>query len=108
MTGLRFICRPGTQIRVWDKYDIDFLTVPKGEVETYLADGWFLRADEAYGAAGASEPDLLDNPASVIIPQLEGLSLDALQALVRAETGGKTRKGVLSALNAAVEVKRGQ
>ena len=113
MKNARMLYRPGTELRVWDQFDVDTLIVDESEVETHLADGWFLRPDEMPNApeekggegakAGSAGPDLLDNPASVVIPALEGKSLAELEALSDAERGGKIRKGVMAALDAAIE-----
>ena len=48
-------------------------------------------------------PDLLDKTAPEIIAALPGLSDEDLLALLDKETAGKTRKGVVAAIEAEVK-----
>lgn len=43
MKNPRMLYRPGVEIRVWNKYDVDTLVVAEDEVEERLAEGWHLR-----------------------------------------------------------------
>lgn len=106
MENPRMLYRPGTETRVWNKYDVDTLVVDESETERHLADGWHLRPGdweqgEAAGAGG--QPNLLDNPANVIIPALADKPLDELEALMAAEQAGKTRKGIVAAIQAEID-----
>lgn len=55
--------------------------------------------------AGAEKPatDILDGTAAQIADALPSLADEALLALLAAEEAGKTRKGVIAAINAEIE-----
>lgn len=64
--------------------------------------------DEGFGdlaAVGDEKPakDILDSTAPEISAALPSLSDEALLALLAAEEAGKTRKGVIAAINAEIE-----
>lgn len=88
---------------VWDGRGTDTLTVAdSAEQEQAEADGW---AEAADYLASTGESTLLDNPAKDIEPALAELSLEALEGLKADETAGKSRKGVLAMIDAAIEAK---
>lgn len=69
------------------------------DVAEALNSGWYGHpGDVPEGSA-----DLLDQPAREIIAALPGLSDDDLLSLLDKETGGKTRKGVIAAIEAEVK-----
>lgn len=108
MENPRMLYRPGTETRVWDKYDVDTLVVDEAEAEQHLADGWHLRPgdweDGEQKAAGqGGQPSLLDNPANVIVPALVEKPLEELEALLGAEQAGKARKGIIAAIQAEID-----
>lgn len=49
--------------------------------------------------------DFLDRSVAAILPDLEGMSAAELEALRAAETGGKTRKSLIAAIEAHVAAK---
>jgi len=107
---LTMLYKPGSMLRVWHKHDVDFIKVPTAEIEEHLNQGWFLRpgdwekGDEPEAVvAAAGSGNLLDNPANVIIPALAGLPLEELEALLAAEEAGKTRKGIVRAIQAEID-----
>ena len=67
--------------------------------------GWCLTKEAAWGLETAPEKTLLDGSAKEIEAALPALELEELEALKAAETSGKTRKGVLAALDAAIDAK---
>ena len=101
------IYRPGDEGE-WDGVKMDFGTVADAEDETAaLGKGWYLHPSEFPGAdePDAAEPTLLDKNAREIELALPGLSLEELEALKAGETGGKSRKSVLSDIDAAIDAK---
>lgn len=68
-----------------------------------LADGWAEAAD--FLNAEESDRSLLDCTAKEIESALPDLDLDELETLKAAEKAGKTRKGVLAAIDAAIDAK---
>lgn len=73
-------------------------------VEEALAAGWSTSPDEAeFGeAAPVAEASLLDGSIEEIKSALPALTDEDLLATLDAETAGKTRKGVISAIEAEV------
>lgn len=61
------------------------------------------RASQSSAPAGGGEPDILDGSIPEIIIKLEGKSLEELQALRQREVDGKTRKGLIAAIDTAIE-----
>lgn len=101
------IYRPGDE-GVWDGVSMDFGTVVDAEDEAAALDkGWFLSPADFPGDEDepAAEPSLLDKNAREIELALPDLSIDELEALKAAETAGKSRKGVLADIEAALEAK---
>lgn len=101
------IFRPGDE-GVWDGVSMDFGTVTDADDEAAALDkGWYLSpADFPAAEAGAmAEPTLLDKNAREIETALPALSIDELEALKAAETAGKSRKGVMADIDAALEAK---
>lgn len=78
-------------------------------VEAAEAEGWFRSPDDAEGskAESPSEADpilkLLDENAATIIENIPALTPDEIGRLIAAEQAGKTRKGVIKALEEAVK-----
>lgn len=72
------------------------------DIEAAEADGWHRCPDDA--EAPRVEPSLLDRTAKDIEAALPGLTDEELLATLDGETTGKTRKGVIAAIEA--EVKR--
>lgn len=88
----------------WDGRKVAILTVHAAdEHEAALADGWAEAA--AFLSAEANDRSLLDCTAKEIEAALPELDLDELETLKAAEKGGKTRKGVLAAIDAAIDAK---
>jgi len=74
-----------------------------------LGEGWSLTKEDGFGekSADAPEPSILDGNAKDIEAALPDLPLEELEILKAAETAGKTRKGVLAAIDAAIDAKLG-
>lgn len=94
--------RDGSDIE-WDRRRVGFRIVTDADDhETALSEGW--READAY-LSGAASLTLLDATAKEIAAVLPELTLDELEALKAAETAGKTRKGVLADIDAAIDAK---
>lgn len=92
--------KDGSQFE-WDGRATDTLTVDDSEAhDAALAKGWLEAADY-----GKSEPSSADRNAADIIASLPELALEALEKLKADETAGKARKGVLTAIDAAIDEK---
>lgn len=101
---------------VWDGRPTDMLIVADAAAhDAALDDGWRESADYLAGESVASAEDvdtqnfnppadapILNKNAPEIIATLPHLTLAQLNALLRAETAGKTRKGVLAAIQDAI------
>lgn len=101
------IYRPGDE-GDWDGVKMDFGTVADAaDEEAALAKGWYLHpSDFPMADAGSPpEPTLLDKNAREIELALPGLTLEELETLKAAEIGGKSRKGVLADIDAALDAK---
>ena len=49
--------RPGKMLRVWDRFDVDFIAVPAADVSSYLSRGWYAKPGEwEAGGERADEP----------------------------------------------------
>ncbi len=86
----------------------EYEIVPKEEVEARLADGWYrspghFPAEGAKADVPAAPLSLLNETAEKIIETLPALTKDEIGALLKAETEGKARKGVIAALEKAAE-----
>ena len=64
------------------------------------AEGW--RAHPNDVITPDAEPSVLDGTVAEVAATLPGLSRDALEALLAAERAGKTRKGVVEAIEGAL------
>lgn len=96
--------KPGSMLRVWHKYDVDFIKVRAAEIEDRLKEGWHLRPGDWEAAADApSSSGLLDSPAKAIEEALPSKSLEELEALLAEEEAGKARKGVSKAIQAEID-----
>ena len=100
----------GVQWRQWPAYKLIDPAQPQGpaQIADALAKGWFLHPSDfpsSDESSGTAEPTLLDKTAREIEVALPGLSLDELGDLKAAETAGKSRKGVLADLEAAIDAK---
>lgn len=94
--------RAGDQFQ-WDGKATDSLIVDDGEAhDAALADGWKAAADYLVDEPSGS---LLDGTAKDIEAILPTLDIEALEALKADETAGKTRKGVMAAIDAAIDAK---
>lgn len=104
----RAIYRPGDEGE-WDGVKMDFGTVVDADdEEAALSKGWYLHPSDFPGAGSGEAsggPTLLDKNAREIEVELPNLTLDELEALKAAETSGKTRKGVLADIDAAINAK---
>lgn len=104
------IYRPGDEGE-WDGVMMDFGTVADADDEAgALAKGWYLHPSQFPGSSAAEggpsgEPTLLDKNARDIENALPGLSLEELEQLKADETAGKSRKGVLADIDAALDAK---
>lgn len=88
----------------WDGRQTDRLTVADKDAHSQaIADGWAEAGD--YLASSKSEKSLLDSNAKEIAEALPALSLEELEKLKAEETAGKTRKGVLSLIETAIDEK---
>lgn len=95
--------RDGSEF-VWDGRDTDRLVVDgKSAHEAALADGWAEAAD--FLVSTPSAKSILDGNAKEIAEALPDLSLEDLEKLKADETAGKTRKGVLSLIETAIDEK---
>lgn len=85
----------------------------EAEEAELVEQGWHLTKEAAWGL-GAPKPEvpapkeeaapsLLDGNAEEVSAALPSLPLDELEALKLAETEGKNRKGVLAAIDAAID-----
>lgn len=85
----------------WDGRPTDRLIVnSNAEQESAEGDGW--QEARAY-LYGERKRDILDGTAKEIEAALPSLDLEALEAIKVAEQGGKTRKGVLSMIEAEID-----
>ncbi len=103
------IYRPGDEGE-WDGVMMDFGTVSgPDEEEKALSKGWYLHPSDfpKAPARASAEPTLLDKTAREIEVELPGLSLSELEDLLKAETAGKSRKGVISDIEGAINEKLG-
>lgn len=97
--------RDGSDIE-WDGRKVAIHTVADAEEhESAVADGWAEAAD--FLSAEANDRSLLDHTAKEIEAALPSLDLEELETLKTAEKAGKTRKGVLAAIDAAIDAKLG-
>jgi hypothetical protein len=86
----------------WDGRPTDRRVVHNAdELERALAEGWAPPCD--YAASEPKAGSLLDNSAKVIEAALPSLSLDELEKLKADEITGKTRKGVMAMIDAAID-----
>lgn len=70
---------------------------------------WFRAADEADVTADlGGEPNLLDKSARDIVVALSGLTDQELNGLISAEQAGKTRKGVIAAIQDEIDNRVGR
>ena len=100
----RAIYRPDGDDIEWDHKRFGYGEVNDEEEEAEaLASGWYLHPKDFPGENG--EPSLLDKNAKDIAEALPGLSLEELEALKADETAGKSRKSVLSEIDAAIDAK---
>lgn len=99
----RVLYRPGSQEEAHG-VSVDLLNVGSDEErDAALADGWSLTPTDAAGEPAAPAPlTLLDSPVKDIAAVLPSLTGEELEALRADETAGKTRKGVLAAIDAAI------
>jgi hypothetical protein len=99
----RVLYRDGTQEEVWGR-KVDMLHVnDEDEQDAAMADGWTLRPDgNEAPKPDAAEFSLLDEKTAVIVEHIPALTKPELAELLAAEQRGKTRKGVLEALEAAL------
>lgn len=96
----KLLYRPGQEELCWGVM-VDTLRVhDPAERDAALADGWYL--EPVFDAPSAPTPGLLDNNAATIIAALSDLTADELKALKADEITGKTRKGVIAAIDAAL------
>ncbi len=107
LTGPEFpktLYRDGSEF-VWDGRPTDTFTVESAEEQEIAeGEGWQEAAD--YAATGTpAEPTLLDKSAKDIEPELAALSIAELEKLKDDETAGKSRRGVLALIEAALEAK---
>lgn len=99
----KMLYRDGTEFE-WDGRPTDTLVVTdNAEFEAAIDDGWLIPRD--YLGSTKAEVSLLDKTAKDIEAELPNLDLDALEKLKADETDGKTRKGVLAAIEAAIDAK---
>lgn len=75
----------------------------EGERKAAMADGWREAAD--FLAGPAAHKTLLDENAKTIEARLPDLDLAALEKLLADEKAGKTRKGVLAMIEAAIDAR---
>jgi len=88
----------------WDGRKVGILIVNDAdEHEAARADGWAEAAE--FLNAEANDRSLLDCTAKEIETALPALTLEELETLKAAEEAGKTRKGVLASINAAIDAK---
>lgn len=103
----KMLFRDGAEF-LWDGRGTDALAVASaGEEASALADGWKLSADYLASdpAKAVAEKDILDRTAKEIVEGLPHLTLEELEDLKAREEGGKTRKGVMAAIDAEIEKK---
>jgi hypothetical protein len=88
----------------WDGRGTDRTVVEdKDAHDAALTEGWAQAAD--YLASVPHEESLLDGSAKDIAAALPDLSLEELEKLKADEQAGKTRKGVLSLIDTAIDEK---
>lgn len=88
----------------WDGRPTDSLIVADAEEHAAATEGGWLLADD-YLASSPSEKTGLDRNAADIIDELPGMALADLEQLKADETAGKTRKGLLAAIDAVIDEK---
>ena len=102
------IYRPGDEGE-WDGVKMDFGTVADADdEEEALASGWYLHPKdfpEAEKSQDAPQGGLLDGNAREIEKELPNLTIEELEQLKVDETAGKSRKGVLADIDAAINAK---
>lgn len=106
--------RPGSQVNpeAWN-LEADTLIVDDEDIEAAKAEGWMVAADFHESlktpAPTKREPgpydSILDASVKDITPLLIDMSLDELREMRAAEEGGKTRAGLLSEIDKAIEAK---
>lgn len=74
-----------------------------GVVETPAVDLGDAAKPQGTKPVNDGEPGILDGNTAQVTAALAGLDLEALQALRAQELAGKTRKGVIAAIDAAIE-----
>jgi hypothetical protein len=102
------VYRPGDEGE-WDGVKMDFGTVTDADDEAQaLSKGWFLHPSDFPKAVKADETPqggLLDQNARDIEKALPALSIEELEQLKADEEAGKSRKGVLTDIDAAINAK---
>lgn len=106
--------RPGleTNPEAWN-LAVDTLTVDDEDIPAAKAEGWMVAADfhESLKAPAPKvrEPgpydSILDASVKDIVPLLAAMSLAELREMRASEEGGKTRAGLLSDIDKAIEAK---
>lgn len=96
----RILYKPGAAEDAWG-VKVDTLTVnDDDELAAAMAEGW---ARTPNGNADVKPYSLLDQPVAEIIEVLPALTKDELVKLLADEQAGKTRKGLVAALDKAIE-----
>lgn len=92
----------------------DITVVSDEDIQHAEAEGWMLAADAlAWHAAPKAKPapepgpydSFLDASVADILPLLADMSADELKSLKAAEEGGKTRAGLIAAIDKAIVAK---
>lgn len=84
---------------------VEVAVFPADEVPAALEAGWYRKpwdVPEPGDAPNAAELEILDGNAASIAELLPAMTRDELEGLKVAETNGKTRKGVIAAIEKAI------
>lgn len=98
----KMLFRAGTSF-MQDGKMLDSLIVGGGDEEGVARDEGFTDLAEALAAEETPTKGVLDHTAAEIAEMLPSIADDELLALLEAEEGGKTRKGVIAAIKAEIE-----
>lgn len=93
----------GNSQPIWGLGNFEVLEVAdQAAQDEATADGWTLQPEAGDAPSAPAAFSLLDEKVAVIVEHLPALTHDELSELLAAEKAGKTRKGVIEALEEAI------
>lgn len=93
----------GNSQPIWGLGNFEVLEVADADAQAVAeADGWTVTPQSGDAPSVPAAFSLLDEKVAVIVEHLPALTPDELDELLAAEKAGKTRKGVIEALEEAI------